>query len=165
MRRIRAPKVRNSLASIVGKLPSGGMTTERIVAALHKSYQKEIADDTADLIEIALVRLVNQVCGRQSGSTPSFQASLFDEYGVQKRLSLVIQTPHGLQKIWKNLSDVTVAEAKQCVADHERPPVRVSSKISELRRLLTDVERIEPSPDEKLVKAWSDMQASGGKKP
>jgi hypothetical protein len=154
MKRVRAPKVRNSLGAIINGLPSDGLTTEKIIAALRKDHAVAIAADTNDLVEIALVRLVDQVGALRTKSTAHFDPVLFEEYAVQPRLNLTIETPDGSKKVWKNLDDVSVGEARRYVAQHERSPVRISPTASELHRLLNDVRDFVRSEHEKLVIAW-----------
>jgi predicted nucleic acid-binding protein len=155
MKRVRASKVRNLLGTIVSRLPSDGLTTEKIIADLRRDHPDAIAAETGDLIEIALVRLVSQVSSLRSSSTVNFQVELFEEYAVKRRIVLMVETPTGFEKVWKNIDDVTVAEAERYVALHERVPVRLSVDAKELSRLLTDVRNYATSPNDKLVNAWA----------
>jgi len=141
-------------------LPSDGLTTKKIIAALRRDHAEDILAEADDLIEIALIKLVSQVGTLRSSSMTNFQSELFEEYAVPRRLVLIVKTQHGNKKVWKNLDDLTIAEAEGYVSDHQRPRTKIASQVKELGRLIADSKSYAKSPNEKLVKAWAAAQAA-----
>jgi hypothetical protein len=161
MTRVLAPQVRNSLAAIYQRLPASGLTTDKIISLLRKDHAKELLADTADILHIGLVKLVDQIGARRTRSTANLQLELFQEYAPPLRLNLIVKTAKGKKNVWKNLGDVTIGEAEQYVAEHEKPPVRLSPQTNELSRLLADIKGHSQSSDDMLIEVYAAAKAAG----
>jgi hypothetical protein len=160
MAQVRAHNVRQSLLSIINSLPSDGLTTDNIIDTLHKHHAEAITSDSDDLIRIALVRLVNQVGDLRSGSTTDLQIELFEEYKVNKRLVIIVETPTGPKKVWKNREDMTIGEVTRYVEAHERPRLKLSGNARELSRMLDDVKAFSTSDDDKIAEVLAAAHAA-----
>jgi hypothetical protein len=151
------------LSAIIGTLPSEGLTTEKIIALLRKDHAKDIEAEASDLIDIALIKLVSQIGSIRSGSTRNIQSELFEEYGVRKRLVLRVKTSQGSEKIWKDLDDISIAEAERYISDRLRPRQRIAEEVNELKRLVAYSKPYAKSDSDKLVKAWAAAWADNKK--
>ena len=148
----RAPTVKNLLARLIGK----GLTTEKIISLFRKDHHEAIAKENEDLIDIALTKLVSQVGALQSGPATDLQIELFHEYSLQKKLNVIVDTPEGPEKVWKESVEVSVAEAQRYVAEHQRQPMRkLSGHASELERLLSECNASSAPPNSNLMELWT----------
>jgi len=150
--KIHAPKVRHLLAQMISNLPSEGMTTVKIIAAMRTKHPEIIAAETPDLVEVALTRIVSQTGGRNSNATPNVTPDLFGEYGIQPTLFVFAKT--GQEKILKNIGDVTVAEAERYVSKHRKPSTKLPKKVAELGRLAQDAKQSGAKPEDKIGEWW-----------
>ena len=129
---IHAPKVRNALAEIIGALPSGGLTTAKLIDALKTRHSDAISAETAALNDIAFARIIAQISERHSNATPNVMPDLFGKYGIQPMLFVTVN------RRLKNISDTTLGDVDGYVSGHSKPRSRVSNKVKELARLAKD---------------------------
>jgi hypothetical protein len=148
----RAPSVKNALARIT----DNALTTEQIVAFAKKNNKKEIEADKDDLIDIALIKLVNDAGSLQSGPLADLQIEMFHEYSFQKKLHVVVESPDGPVKVWKSSATVSVAEAQRYISDHQRPAMKeLSGRAKELKRFLDECNASAAEPGTELIDLWT----------
>jgi hypothetical protein len=147
------PKVRHSLSKILDALPSGGLTPEQIGVTLKAKYQKAITEDNADLVDIAITRVVNQVISRRAKSNISGQLELFAEFKVTPRVYVTVETEHGLERVVKNLGTLTNEEVQRQKERIERPIIRGIAN-SEFVRLADAMKASGANPKETVDEWW-----------
>ena len=87
MKKKRAPEVRNLLAAIKGKMAQKGAEFEEIVIAFEKQHPEVIARENADLVRIALMKLVGPVGSRRAAGSTATQLEMFTEYALPNTVS------------------------------------------------------------------------------
>jgi hypothetical protein len=157
MSQTRAPKVRVELNSIISRLPSAGLTNEEIVRELMRTSGHIVKIEIDDIIEAGLKKIAGEVLAWRSRSKSTVQLELFKEYGIPENYTLRIP---GKKPIHKNLSDMTYADAKLYVAQHERPRLP-SRKVAEVARFLAFADSIKAKPHDKLLEIWEEARGTG----
>ncbi len=114
-----------------------GATTEQIVEAFLERSPEIIRAENDQLIRMALVKLVNDICGRRNGATPTSVApDLFGEFHLPGSVTITVQDKDGVRREKKAVASLTKEEAEQCVREHTRARRRRSESYTELARLL-----------------------------
>lgn len=156
MRKKRAPEVKNLLAALKAKMAVKGATSEDIVATFKNQQADAIARENADLVDIALMRLVGQVgaAGQRSGSA---QIEMFAEYGVRR--TVLFHMSDGT-KVHRQLDLMTLAEGREHLASRTKPRASSSTDVKELARLLDDIEPYKESEASTIGECWIAFQDS-----
>ncbi|HEY1941528.1 MAG TPA: hypothetical protein VGH40_05330 [Roseiarcus sp.] len=155
MKAVHAPRVRAKLAEIIGRLPSEGMTTAKIIESLKKEYPEDVMADRDDLMEVALFRIVSQIGSRHSNATPNLEPDLFGNYSVQPTIYVTIQNADGPQRVMKSIGDVTLDEAERYIAEHRRPVAAIAKDVKEFVRMIGDFKASGASPKDKVGDWWA----------
>jgi len=141
-RKRRAPRTRNFLAAIKGKVARKGASSEEIIAALHRDHPEAIRAETDDILHIGLIKLANDICNLKSGPATSTQLEMFAEYGTGPMITLRVTDAKGrVRRVHKAVDALTKPEARQHIAEHTKPRPRQSKEITELARLVDDMDK------------------------
>jgi len=154
IKKIRAPKVRNFLAEITSALPSDGLPTEAIIASLKAQHADAIEDESNDLIDMALIRIVSQTGSRQSNSMENVYPNLFGEYGAPPKVYVTLNAANGPERRMKNLPDVTIDEAERYVSQHRKPTKTLPKGVMEIARLAKDLKESGANLHDKIGESW-----------
>lgn len=155
-RKGRAPECHTLLAAIKGRLAYKGATSEKIVATLKKDYGKAYTAELHDLAHIGLMKLAG-AAGR-SGLKAKAQFEMFKEYDPPRMVVLRVEKAKGhVQRVHKAVDALTIAEARQYILDNSgRPRSRRAEKITELTRLVDDVEQYGKSDQATIDECWAE---------
>ena len=154
----RAPECRTLLAAIKGRLAYKGATAEKISATLKKDHPKAYTTELHDLADIGLMVLAG-TAGR-SGPKAKAQIEMFEEYDPPKMVVLRVPDAKGrVQRIHKAVGALKIAEARQHILDSTgKSRSRRSDKISELTRLVDDVEKFGKSDQSTIDECWAEAR-------
>lgn len=117
-----------------------GATTEQIVTAFCEKYPEVIRAENDQLVRMSLVKLVNDICRRKSGATPtSAHPDLFGEFHLPGSVTITVTDENGTRREKKAVARLTKEEAEMCIREHTKARRRRSTDIDELARLLDDL--------------------------
>ena len=138
----RAPRTRNFLAAIKSKVARKGASSEEIVSALLREHPEAVRAETDDLVHYALIKLANEACSLKSGPSNNLQLEMFSEYATPRMILLRVEDAKGrVSRVHKAVDSLTKVEARQYVEDHTKPRPKLSPKVVELARLVSDMEK------------------------
>jgi hypothetical protein len=142
-RKRKAPRTRNFLAVIKGKIARKGASSDEIVATLRRDHPEAIRAEMDDIVQIGLIKLTNDTCSLKSGSATSLQLEMFNEYDTGRMINLRVEGADGhVRKVYKAVDALTKIEARQHVAENTKPArPRQSKEIIELARLVEDMDK------------------------
>lgn len=147
-----APETRNLLAAIKGKMAPKGAESAQIVAAFKRLHPDVLARETADLLDIALMKIAGTVGSRRPAGATSAQLEMFTEYALPP--TLLIRLDDG-RRIHKSVLSMTPKVARTHIAEHVRPRPRVMpAELKELARCLDDVEPYKKSESSTIGECW-----------
>jgi hypothetical protein len=133
----RTPRTTTGLAAVISEMVLKGATTDQIVAAFREKYPEIIRAENDQLIQMALVKLVNDICRRRTGATPaSVQPDLFGEFHLPGSVTVTVRDKDGTRREKKAVASLTKEEAETCVKEHTRAKRRRSAQFDELARLV-----------------------------
>ncbi len=154
----QAPIVRNLLAAVKAKMALKGAESEEIVIAFEKQHPEAIAKENADLVRIALMKIVGPVGSRRAAGTTAAQLEMFEEYSLPN--TVLFRAADG-RKIHRFVQSMTTSEGREHVAEHTKPRSRrLSTEVKELVRLLDDVEPHKKSERSTIGECWIAYQAT-----
>jgi hypothetical protein len=150
-RPVRAPKLRNVIADVLRQLPDGGLRTSQIVSDLIKNNVDQINAEGPDLVEIALVRIINQVASRRSNTSSEVELDLFGEYHLPPMIAV---GPIGQDKTIKRMENATFEELKQYAEEHIMPRGGPTKQVLEIKRLVDTAEAAGAKPENTVADWW-----------
>ncbi len=161
-RKRRAPRTRNFLAAIKGKIARKGASSEDIIAALYRDHPEAIRAETADILHIGLIKLANDTCSLKSGPATSAQIEMFAEYGTGPMITLRVTDAKGrVSRIHKAVDALKLTEADRHIEEHTKPRPRQSKEIVELARLVGDVRKFGKSDSSTIGECYVAKKAQG----
>jgi hypothetical protein len=131
--------------------PKGAQSVQ-IVAAFKKLHPDVLARETAELLDMALMKIAGQVGSRGPAGATSAQMEMFEEYALPP--TLLIRTDDG-RRLHKSVLSITPKVARAYIAQHARPRARVlPNEVKELARLLDNVEPYKKSESSTIGECW-----------
>ena len=136
---------------VVAEQESGEAPNTVVLTRLKHERKNLIDAFTPQLVDMALTKLLNDVCNRSAARSSSEQdADLFGDYPkVQAKLTVV----RGLKK---PIGKMTIAQVKQWLARHTKPSA--SDEYDDYHRLINDCEDFAQSDQETIEQALARKQ-------
>jgi hypothetical protein len=163
IKRIRAPKTRNKLAELVGSLPRSGMTTSQIISEFKSEHGDIVQSERQELLDIGISRVLMQIAMRHSNATVNFAPDLFGKYGIQPMIYVSTDTSNGVERVLKNVADITLIEAERVISEFRKPRKELSHPARELIKLVADFKKSSPAPTETIGRWWQRKREGGPK--
>ncbi len=148
---VRAPKLRNVIADALRRLPNGGLRRSQIVTELMRNNVDNINAEGPDLVEIALVRIINQVVSRRSNTSSEVERDLYDQYHLPPMIAF---GPVGQDKTIKRMENATFEELKHYAEEHIIPSSGATKQALEIKRLVDTAEAAGAKPDNTVGDWW-----------
>jgi hypothetical protein len=136
-----------------------GAPSEAIAAAFIKQHQDVIARENADLVFSAVMKFIGNVGAVRPGRSPAAQQEMFAEYDVKQT---VLYPMADGSKIHRQVQGLTVAEGRNYVEIRTKPRGRITTQVTEISRLLDDVERYKVSDRSTIGDCWAAYRESRG---
>lgn len=161
-RKKRAPKSWARVLEVKAKLGRKGVTRAQIIAAVQEKYPQVVRVESADLIYLGLMSIVNSACNLKGASRLAVQPDLFKGFNLPESIALRIHDAANsdTRSIEKNFDTTTKAELRQHIADSSARPPKQSRRNSELQRFF-DFIKDYGADDSTLKECWEAAQRSG----
>jgi hypothetical protein len=148
---VRAPKLRKVIADALRHIPNGGLRRSQIVTELMMNNVDNINAEGPDLVEIALVRIINQVVSRRSNTSSEVERDLYDQYRLSPMIAI---GPVGQDKTIKRMENATFEELSKYAEEHIIPSSGATKQALEIKRLVDTAEAAGAKPENTVGDWW-----------
>jgi hypothetical protein len=162
MIRRKAPQVKACLSRIARELAPEGTSSAQIVRAFvkDKNYEKLIDDESADILQIGLLKLANDMCAVRRSGRDEAQLDIFGVYPMSPILSWRAADGSGVHK--KAREYMNLDEMKDFLSAHARRTKPQSKNQEIIGRLVSDCENLKLAGTATATECWAAIVASKG---
>lgn len=137
-----------------------GAESDEIVQALIKQHPDAIARENADLVHIALMKLVGQVGSTRVAGSTAAQLEMFSEYAVPKTILVHAEDGRRVHRLVQSMTPVAV---RDYIEEHTKPRSRrQTGEVKELIRLVDDIEPYKKTDKSTVGECWTAFQKAQG---
>ena len=117
-----------------------GTSDDEVIEAIERQHPEVLRADKEAIYRRGLRTIVNECFNLRKVKKVGVQGELFAEYGVGDIVSVRMQDKNGnSRRVRKALANLTKAELREYISQHEKRPVQVSLHVSEASRISRDI--------------------------